>query len=140
MDDASIRTGEVAASAGVNIQTVRYYERRGLLKEPPRRPSGFRKYPEEAVRIIRFIKHAQQLGFTLREIDELLRLREDRDRTCAQVQRAAETKIVDIDSKLNRLMAVRSALEVFVQSCRNKRARRCPLIEALDAHFQKTLR
>jgi hypothetical protein len=56
------------------------------------------------------------------------------------VQRAAETKISDIDSKLNRLVAVRSALEVFVQSCRNKRARRCPLIEALDAHFQKTLR
>ncbi len=139
MDEPSIKTGEVAARAGVNIQTLRYYERRGLLKPPPRRPSGFRKYPEEAVRIVRFIKHAQQLGFTLREIDELLRLREDRDRTCAQVQRAAEAKIEDIDSKLNRLTAVRSALEVLVQSCRSERARRCPLIEALDAHSPRTV-
>jgi Hg(II)-responsive transcriptional regulator len=138
MDDASIRTGEVAARAGVNIQTLRYYERRGLLKEPPRRASGFRRYPEETVRVIRFIKHAQQLGFTLREIDELLQLREDRDRTCAQVRRAAEAKIADIDSKLSRLTAVRSALDVLVQSCRNKRARKCPLIEALDANFQGT--
>src|SRR5712692_10189560 len=106
MDDPSIGTGEVAARAGVNIQTLRYYERRGLLKEPPRRCSGFRKYPEEAVRIVRFIKHAQELGFTLREIDELLRLREDRDRTCAQVRRAAEAKMADIDSKLNRLTEI----------------------------------
>ncbi len=136
MDDSSIRTGEVAARAGVNIQTLRYYERRGLLKEPPRRPSGFRKYPEEAVRVVRFIKHAQQLGFTLREVHELLRLRDDRDRTCSQVQRAAELKIADIDSKVNGLKAVRSALEVLVQTCRNKRARRCPLIEALDANSQ----
>ncbi len=139
MDEASIRTGEVAAKAGVNIQTLRYYERRGLLKEPPRRPSGFRKYPEEAIRIVRFIKHAQELGFTLREIDELLQLREDRDRTCAQVRRAAEAKIADIDSKLSRLTAVRRALDVLVQSCRNKRARRCPLIEALDANPQRAV-
>ena len=139
MGDASIRTGEVAARAGVNIQTLRYYERRGLLKEPPRRPSGFRKYPEEAVRVVRFIKHAQELGFTLREIDELLRLRQDRDRTCAQVRRAAEAKIADIDFKLSRLAAVRSALDVLVQSCRNKRARQCPLIEALDTNSQRTV-
>jgi Hg(II)-responsive transcriptional regulator len=139
MDDPSIRTGEVAARAGVNIQTLRYYERRGLLKEPPRRSSGFRKYPEEAVRIVRFIKHAQQLGFTLREIDELLQLREDRERTCAQVRRAAEAKIADIDSKLDRLTAVRGALEVLVQSCRYKRATRCPLIEALDTNSQRTV-
>jgi len=139
MDDASIGTGELAARAGVNIQTLRYYERRGLLREPPRRPSGFRKYPEEAMRIVQFIKHAQELGFTLREIDELLQLREDRDRTCAQVRRAAEVKIADIDSKLNRLTAMRGALEVLVRSCRNKRATRCPLIEALDAHPQRTV-
>ncbi len=139
MDDPSIRTGEVAARAGVNIQTLRYYERRGLLKEPPRRSSGFRRYPEEAVRIVRFIKHAQQLGFTLREIDELLQLREDRDRTCAQVRRAAEAKIADIDSKLKRLKAMRGALAILVQSCRNKRAARCPLIEALDRDSQRTV-
>jgi Hg(II)-responsive transcriptional regulator len=139
MDDPSIRTGEVAARAGVNIQTLRYYERRGLLKEPPRRSSGFRKYTEEAVRIVRFIKHAQQLGFTLREIEELLQLRENRDRTCAQVRRAAEAKVADIDFKLSRLTAIRGALEVLVQSCRNKRATRCPLIEALDTDSQRAV-
>jgi Hg(II)-responsive transcriptional regulator len=139
MDDTSIQTGEVAARAGVNIQTLRYYERRGLLKEPPRRPSGFRRYPQDTVRIIRFIKHAQELGFTLREIDELLRLREDRARTCDEVRRAAEAKIADIDSKLSRLTAVRHALEVLVESCRRRRAMRCPLIEALDADSQRTI-
>ncbi len=139
MDEPSIRTGELAAKAGVNIQTLRYYERRGLLREPPRRPSGFRNYPPEAVRIVRFIKHAQVLGFTLREIDELLRLREDRDRTCNDVRRTAEAKITDIDSKLKRLNAVRHALELLVETCRSKRARHCPLIEALDPDARRTL-
>lgn len=69
MDRETLRTGEVAARAGVNVQTLRYYERRGLLKEPERRTSGYREYPADAVQLIRFIKRAQELGFTLSEID-----------------------------------------------------------------------
>ena len=70
-----MQTGEVAARAGVNIQTLRYYERRGLLGRPPRTASGYRRYSEDAVRIVRFVKRAQELGFTLDEAEQLLRLR-----------------------------------------------------------------
>ncbi len=98
-----MRIGEVAAQAGVNVQTLRYYERRGLLEEPERRPSGYRTYAPEAVHLVRFIKKAQGLGFTLREVQELLRLRESRPRNGAQVRRLAETKIQDIDMKIRRL-------------------------------------
>lgn len=75
MDRETLKTGEVAARAGVNIQTLRYYERRGIIQEPTRRASGYREYPQDAVRVIRFINWAQDLGFTLTEIEELLRRR-----------------------------------------------------------------
>jgi len=75
--EKALRIGEVAGRAGVNVQTLRFYERRGLLPEPPRRASGYREYAPESVRRVRFIKRAQELGFTLAEVEELLRLRED---------------------------------------------------------------
>ena len=88
-----LRIGEVAARAGVNVQTLRFYERRGLLQEPPRRPSGYREYPPESVRLIRFVKRAQQLGFSLDEVHELLQLRMGRRAACADVKHAAEEKL-----------------------------------------------
>ena len=133
MDHEALKTGEVAARAGVNIQTLRYYERRGLLEEPSRRPSGYREYPAESVRIVRFIKRAQELGFTLREIQELLRLRESEKASCAQVRSAAQAKIDDIDHKLASLKAMRRALGVLVASCRSDGSvRQCPILEAID--------
>src|SRR2546422_2080942 len=102
----TFKIGEVAAKAGVNIQTLRYYERRGILQEPVRRPSGYREYQPETVQVVRFIKRAQELGFTLAEIEELLRLRHDRTATCAEVRRAATVKIEDIDRKLKSLRAM----------------------------------
>ena len=66
---------EAAEQAGVNVQTLRYYERRGLLPKPPRQTSGYREFPDDAVRVVRFIKRAQELGFSLNEVEELLRLR-----------------------------------------------------------------
>ena len=75
-----MRIGAAAERAGVNVQTLRYYERRGLLPRPPRRTSGYREFPDEAVRVVRFVKRAQDLGFTLDEIEELLRLRNDKRR------------------------------------------------------------
>ncbi len=116
MSQETLRIGEVAAQAEVNIQTLRYYERRGLLKEPERRPSG-RTYPPEAVRVVRFIKKSQDLGFTLREVEELLRLREARSGSRAEVQAIALAKIRDIDEKTHRLRAIRKALNVLVDSC-----------------------
>ncbi len=133
MKPETLRTGEVAARAGVNVQTLRYYERRGLLEEPERRPSRYREYPSDAVRVIRFIKGAQELGFTLTEIAELLRLRADQTAGCSEVRAAAETKIEDIDRKIRSLRAMRRALGVLVSSCKTDgSARRCPILEALD--------
>lgn len=133
MELKTLRIGEVAARAGVNIQTVRYYERRGLLKDPPRRPSGYREYPGEAVRLIRFVKRAQELGFTLAEVEELLRLHDHRVGRCADVRAAALAKMEDIDRKLNNLQAMKRALAVLVASCsRDGSSRECPILEALD--------
>ena len=117
MHDETLTTGEVAAKAGVNIQTLRYYERRGLLAEPERRPSGYREYSPDAVRLIRFIKRAQELGFTLAEVEDLLRLRNDQQIACSEVKSAAEAKIHDIDEKIRRLRAMKRALGTLTQSC-----------------------
>ncbi len=111
------RTGNVAAEAGVNIQTLRYYERRGILKEPPRMASGYRGWPPDTVRLNRFIKRAQDVGFTLDEIDDLLRLRVGGDRKRAEVRVLAEAKVRDIDGKVRRLQAMKGALERLVETC-----------------------
>jgi MerR family transcriptional regulator, mercuric resistance operon regulatory protein len=133
MDQETLRIGEVAARAGVNVQTLRYYERRGLLEEPDRRPSGYRTYPPDAVRVVRFIKRAQDLGFTLREVEELLRLREQRPARRAQVRALALAKIADIDRKTRGLQAMRESLTVLVDSCACRSRRlECPILEALE--------
>lgn len=130
--EKALRIGEVAGLAGVNIQTLRFYERRGLLAEPPRRASGYREYPPESVRRVLFIKRAQELGFTLAEVEEILQLRDDPSIPCRRVRSRAEAKISDIDQKLRRLKAMRSALAALVKSCAANRAHHCPLLEALD--------
>jgi Hg(II)-responsive transcriptional regulator len=129
-----MRTGQLAKGAGVNAQTLRYYERRGILARPARTESGYRRYPEEAVRRVRFVKHAQELGFTLTEIEELLRLRDARGRGCGEVRAAAEIKRSAIDDKIAHLRAMRKALDLLVDSCRrNSTERSCPLLEAFDS-------
>lgn len=80
---AILRTGELARQAGVNVETLRFYERKGLLPAPPRRASGYREYPAEAVGLVRFIRRAKELGFSLREIKELLNIRAGPRATCA---------------------------------------------------------
>lgn len=103
--DAShgLRIGEVARAAGVNIQTLRYYERRRLLRPVSRALNGYRCYDAESVRLLRFVKHAQGLGFSLREVQALLRLRETRGVPCAQVRERAERKIAEIIAKERQL-------------------------------------
>ena len=103
-----MRIGELAARAGVGVQTIRYYERRGLLREAARRPSGFREYPPAVARRVRFIKRAQELGFTLEEI-------------------------ADIDRRVEQLSAMREALDALVEACAcSKGAPTCAILEALD--------
>lgn len=108
-----LRTGQLAERAGVNIQTLRYYERRGLLDAPPRRPSGQREYPEAAVRLLRTIKAAQRLGFTLAEIEELIALSEHR-RGTGELQLRAQLKIAEVDARIGQLQQVREALLTVV--------------------------
>jgi len=111
-----MRIGEVAARAAVNIQTLRYYERRGLLPEPQRGSSGYRAYGPDAVRLVRFIKRAQELGFTLREIEDLIELRES-PRRGAEVHAVAAAKVEDIERRIQQLRAMRKALGGLVEAC-----------------------
>ena len=125
--------GQVARKAGVGVETVRFYEREGLLEEPPRRASGYRQYPEQVVRRIHFIKRAQQLGFSLREIMELLALRVDGQHSCEEVKQAASEKIADIERKLIELQRMRQALLQVAALCAGEGpASACPMLEALE--------
>jgi Cu(I)-responsive transcriptional regulator len=123
---------QAAKEAGVNAQTLRYYERRGLLARPPRRGSGYREYPADAVRIVRFIKKAQELGFSLDEIEQLVRLRGVRRGERQRVRAIAERKIADIDRRIAHLQSMRGALSQLVESCHQGGAADCPIIDALN--------
>ena len=123
---------QTAKEAGVNAQTLRYYERRGLLPRPSRRGSGYREYSTDAVRMVRFIKRAQALGFSLHEIEELARLRGVGRGERHRVRTIAERKIGDIDRKIAHLQSMRAALTVLVKSCHRGGAAECPIIDALN--------
>lgn len=123
---------EAAERAGVNVQTLRYYERRGLVPKPPRRASGYREVPDATVRIVRFIKRAQQLGFSLDEVEVLLRLRHQSGRNREKIRTVAERQMRDIDKKIEELERMRAALRKLMISCRDGRTPQCPLIEALN--------
>lgn len=129
-----LTTGQLAKKAGVNIETVRYYERRGLIPEPPRRDSGHRQYSQDAIARIQFIKHAKELGFSLKEIDELLSLRVNPDTTCADVKKRTEAKIIDIEEKLLSLQRIKRALTKLAEECRGRGpTSECPILDALDS-------
>jgi MerR family transcriptional regulator, mercuric resistance operon regulatory protein len=131
--DDALLIGEVAARAGVNVQTLRYYEKRGILGRPFRTPSGYRKYPADTVRVIRFIKRAQDLGFTLEEIEDLLRLRTMKGVDKRKVRDVAAAKIVEIEEKVRRLKAMTGALAQLVNTCTCELGIvPCPILEALE--------
>jgi MerR family copper efflux transcriptional regulator len=130
---STMRIGEVAQRAGVNVQTLRYYERRGLLPSPTRRPSGYREYSPDMVAVIRFIKRAQHLGFSLEDVGELLELRQNPSSSGAAVRAVAMRRAADIADRIRRLSAMQKALEQLVTACECAGASRaCPIIEALD--------
>lgn len=132
MRDLSI--GQLARTARVNVETIRYYERRGLIPEPPRRESGYRQYSEDAVSRIQFIKRAKELGFSLKEISELLSLRVDPDTTCGDVKRRAEVKIAEVDEKIRALQKIKKALTKLAALCRGSGpTSECPIMEALNS-------
>ncbi len=106
--------GQVAHRAGIGLETVRFYERKGLIEEPPRRESGYRQYPEDVVARLRFIRRAKGLGFSLKEITELFSLRVDPDTTCADIKRRAEAKITTIEEKIRDMQGIQRALTELV--------------------------
>jgi MerR family copper efflux transcriptional regulator len=125
--------GQVARRAGVGVETVRFYEREGLLEEPPRRASGYRQYSEQVVTRLRFIKRSQRLGFSLKEITELLQLRVDAQTSCEEVKLRTEAKLVEVEGKLVELQRMRHALLQVHSLCTGQGPTgRCPMLEALD--------
>src|SRR5216683_2965157 len=112
-----LTTAEAAKLGGVNVETIRYYERCGLVPKPPRTGAGYRIFSDDAVKRLQFIKHAQELGFSLKEIKELLSLRVRRGSSCTDVRKKAETKIADVDEKIRHLQEIRAALVELTNTC-----------------------
>ncbi len=134
----ALSTGELARQAGVGIETVRFYERQGLLAEPARRESGYRQYDDEAVAVIRFIRRAKELGFTLKEIKSLLALRNDSAATRADIRKQAREKLVNIEAKIADLTRMRAALSRLVMKCHGSGSKiGCPILEALQGSDQE---
>lgn len=136
-----MKIGQVAKIANVSIDAIRYYERQGLIPHPPRGESGYRQYTEDSAKRLLFIKRAQELGFSLKEISELLSLRVDSKASCEDVRLRTENKIQDIDEKIQTLKSVKSALVSLKKHCHtNKSTSECPVLEALDSDvlFRKT--
>lgn len=125
--------GGLASQGGVNVETIRYYERRGLLPTPSRARSGYRLYADNAVRRLRFIRQAQFLGFSLNEIQDLLSLRMQPGTTCADIRQRAREKIATVNDKIEDLQRIKSALTKLARACQGKGPiSECPILEALE--------
>jgi len=125
--------GKLAELAQVNVQTIRYYERRGLLRDPKRTASNYRVFGGDTLRRVRFIKRAQELGFTLTEIKELLELRASPRSCCEDVRSRSKEKIRDIDEKVKSLEGMRRALAELVRACSGRGpVTECPILESLE--------
>ena len=132
----AMKIGEVAKRSGVGIETIRFYEREGLLQEPERRPSGYRQYNESTLKRLEYISRAKELGFTLAEIRELLDLSFAAHLGCDHIRQRAEGKITDIENKIRNLQKMRRSLRTIVDRCKTKDSPHdCPLIHG--AHDAK---
>ena len=130
--------GRLARLGGVNLETVRYYEREGLIPKPPRTRSGYRVFPDEAPRRLRFIKRAQELGFSLSEIRELLSLRMRPGTNRADIRARADAKIADVDEKIRALEGIKRALRTLTDRCDGcGPLLACPILETLDTEILK---
>ncbi|MBI2297131.1 MAG: heavy metal-responsive transcriptional regulator [Betaproteobacteria bacterium] len=130
--------GKVARSAGMAIDTVRYYEREGLLEKPARTAAGYRHYRPEVVARLRFIRQAKELGFSLKEIKELLSLRVAPGKSCADVKARAETKIADVEQRIAQLDRMKRALTKLATACSGRGpVSECPILEAMETRESK---
>lgn len=126
--------GQLAKQVGVNVETIRYYERIRLLPKPKRRESHYRIYNETDLKRLLFIKRAKELGFTLKEIKELMELRIDSEAKCGDVKHLTEHKLQDIDNRINDLKKIRSVLVKLIKQCVNEEVSsdECPILEVID--------
>jgi MerR family transcriptional regulator, copper efflux regulator len=130
----SMTIGQVAQKAGIGIETIRFYERKGLIDEPPRKESGYRLYNADVVDRLAFIQQAKTLGFTLAEIQELLSLKISPETTSREIKMIAEAKLVDIEAKIKILKRMQRALKKLVGQCPGRGpVDHCPILEALGS-------
>ncbi len=133
VESASLSIGKLARRAGIGVETIRFYERQGLLAAPLRKDSGYRLYPEHVVGRIQFIRRAKELGFSLREIKELLQLRTNSSSPCEDVCERAEAKIAQIEEKIAMLNKMKQALTELFAACKMRTSLdECPILEFLD--------
>ena len=125
--------GQVARRASVGVETIRFYEKRGLLDRPPRKESGYRLYQEDAILRLRFIRRAKELGFSLKEIGELLSLRLNPSKNCGHVKKQTEAKLDDVEARIKSLQRIKRVLTRLSAACDGKgRISECPILEALE--------
>ncbi len=130
----TLKIGQLAQRGGVGVETVRFYERQGLIDEPPRRASGYRQYAPKTVARLRFIRRAKELGFSLVEIKELLDLRVSPEISTAEVKRTALAKIADLEERIATLESMKRALEEITAACSGEGpAGSCPILDALES-------
>ena len=129
----TLSIGDVATKSGVRVETVRYYEREGLIPKAIRAHNGYRRFVPEAVTHIRLIQSAQSLGFTLQEVGELLSLKANATNSCRSVRETARTRLTDIEQKIAVLTRMRDALLPLVEACKEEKPiADCPILNALD--------
>ena len=127
-----MKIGDLAKRTGVGIDTVRYYEREGLLPQAQRRSSGYRMYDEDDIQRLRFIRRAKALGFTLPEVRDLLALSSRKDDDMAAMKAAARQKLADVDAKIAELTRIRDGLDALIEVCPGQGAlARCPILNAI---------
>lgn len=137
--DKQFTIGELARHAGVNIQTVHYYERRKLLLPVGRTDSGYRLYDEEALKRLRFIRHAKELGFTLEEIRGLLDLKVQSTVACERVKEKAKVKLKNVEQKIKALRSVKITLKELVKACEKRQVtEECPILKAIEMEETST--
>lgn len=125
--------GEVANRSGIGIETIRFYERKGLIDDPPRTVSGYRQYPEDVILKLRFIRQAKQLGFSLQDIKELLALRIEPGVTCKDIKARTTSKISEIEEKIQILLKMKKVLTTLDTSCKGRGPiSSCPILAALE--------
>lgn len=131
--EESMSIGELSRMAAVGIETIRYYERIGLLKPVARKTSGYRVFNTDSYKTLRFLKHAQELGFTLSEIKDLLQLRADKKSRCEDVQGKAKKHLEDVEEKIEKLNSIREVLSQLIRQCRSRKTNNsCPILECFE--------